>query len=269
LLRPWNNPPPEARPLRGAETAAGFDWEDALGHWCLLTDVVSGDARADRAEQARVVLDKLDGLLHQVGLGFGDVLRTWFFLDDILAWYDKFNQVRTRFLADRGLLDRPPASTAVGCPNALDSALVAHLVALKVRSDKVRVERVNSPLQGSAFDYGSAFSRATMVDWPRGRRLYVSGTSSIDERGCTLHHGNARRQAEETFGVISALLAVQGFSFDDVTRAVGYLPDPRDAGVLQDLWSRHIISDMLWLPAEICRRELRFELELIAHRDLC
>jgi enamine deaminase RidA (YjgF/YER057c/UK114 family) len=60
------------------------------------------------------VLKKLDGDLEWVKLGFGDVLRTWFFLDDILAWYAEFNQVRTRFLADRGPLDRPPASTAVG-----------------------------------------------------------------------------------------------------------------------------------------------------------
>ena len=113
LLRPWGDPPPDPVALLGTET--GLHWEDELGHWCLLTHVVSGLPRAGRGEQTRAVLKKLDGDLEWVKLGFGDVLRTWFFLDDILAWYAEFNQVRTRFLADRGqrAVDLAPAATVI------------------------------------------------------------------------------------------------------------------------------------------------------------
>ena len=51
----------------------------------FLTQFVPELPHAGRGEQTRVVVEKLDGDLERVGLGFGDVLGRWSFLHDILA----------------------------------------------------------------------------------------------------------------------------------------------------------------------------------------
>ena len=35
------------------------------------------------------------------GMSFGNVMRTWFYLDRILEWYHEFNHVRTAFFRER------------------------------------------------------------------------------------------------------------------------------------------------------------------------
>jgi enamine deaminase RidA (YjgF/YER057c/UK114 family) len=216
-----------------------------------------------RAEQTRLVLERMEAALGGLGLSFRDVARTWFFLDDILRWYDIFNLVRTQFFAERQMLGRMPASTAVGPSLEGGPALLAGLLAVRPASEAVSVYSVPSPAQGSAFDYGSSFSRAMEVSWPGGKRLYVSGTASIDAVGRTLHPGHFSAQVDRTFRVVRELLESRGFGFDDVTQAVCYLAQGDDGSLAQRV---ECLSQRSLIRATICREDLEFELELVAER---
>jgi enamine deaminase RidA (YjgF/YER057c/UK114 family) len=229
----------------------------------LLTNVTSGAPHATRTEQTRLVLERMEAALGGLRLSFHDVVRTWFFLDDILRWYDIFNLVRTQFFAERQLLGRMPASTAVGPSLEGDPALLAGLVAVRPASGSASVYPVPSPAQGSAFDYGSSFSRAMEVSWSRGKRLYVSGTASIDAVGRTLHPGHLSAQIDRTFRVVRELLASRGFCFDDVTQAVCYLAQSDDGSLIQKV---ECLPQASTVRAAICREDLEFELELVAER---
>ena len=127
----------------------------------------------------------------------------------------------------------------------------------------------NSPLQGAAFDYGSAFSRAMRLDWPKGMRLYVSGTASIDSAGRTLFAKDSQRQIQETFRVVRALLEHHGLGLRDVKLATAYLPNPGEERLVRAIWEQHLELAYSRLRADICRPDLHFELELMAERGSC
>ncbi len=260
----WVEPPADAVPLALRALGSGYEWQDEVGHWCLLTDVTSGRADATRAVQTRLVLERMEATLRCLGLSFHNVVRTWFFLDDILDWYEAFNRVRTQFFAERQLLGRMPASTAVGPAVEGGPGLLAGLLAVGPESELATVYPVPSPKQGSAFDYGSSFSRAMEVSWPRGKRLYVSGTASIDAVGRTLHPGNLPAQIDETFRVVGDLLASRGLCFGDVTQATCYVAQNDDGSLAKAVGC--VPQGLATLEASICREDLKFEIELVAER---
>lgn len=263
----WVVPPSRARRLAASPYGSGWEWHDDVGHWCLLTNVVSGAPRETEAEQTRLVLERMNALLGGLGLNFRHVVRTWFFLDDILRWYDTFNRARTEFFQRQELLGSMPASTAVGPRLEGEPLILSGLLALEPRSTLTTVQSVPSPAQGNAFDYGSAFSRAVEVTWPRGKQLYVSGTASINGAGRTLHAGHLSAQMAETLRIISQLLDSRGMSFDDVTQAVCYVARGRDANSARLLAAEHFPRRISTLTATICRPDLDVEIELVASRE--
>ncbi len=260
----WIRPPADAVPLALGEFASGYEWQDEVGHWCLLTDVTSGTQAATRAEQTRFVLERMEAALSRLGLSFHNVVRTWFFLEAILDWYDVFNRVRTQFFTERQLLGRMPASTAVGPAIEGGPALLAGLLAVWPESELATVHPVPSPKQGSAFDYGSSFSRAMEVSWPGGKRLYVSGTASIDAVGRTLHTGDLPAQIDETIRVVTDLLDSRGFRFGDITQATCYVVQDDDDTLARI--AGYLPHGFPILKASICREDLTFEIELVAER---
>jgi enamine deaminase RidA (YjgF/YER057c/UK114 family) len=250
-------------------TRRGLEWEDARGRFCLFTHQLPTNSTESRPAQTRQVFQQLERLLSLVRMDFSQVVRTWFYLDRLLDWYDDFNGVRSQFYGERGLLGRCPASTAVGVSNDAGAALLVHLLAFEPRHSGIVVAPADSPRQGSALDYGSAFSRATKLRSSTTTCLYVSGTASIDPQGRTLFEGNTARQTEQTFAVVGALLSRHGLGFSDVTCATGYLPDLTEVPLVRPLWTQHLALPLNLYQADICRRELRFELELCAEKSPC
>ena len=221
--------------------------------WCLVGGV-HGDPAASRREQARATFEALDAVLAQAGLGFSDVVRTWLYADRILEWYSELNQVRSAFFAEPGRIRLVPASTGVGAGNGSGAALMASALACRPSS----AVAVPSPLQCSALDYGSAFSRAVELGPPGSRRLLVSGTASIDPAGATVHGGDAREQLALTLRVVEALLASRGAGWGDVTRRVAYVPPGVDAAQLV----AGGLEGWLVVRADLCRADLLVEIEL-------
>jgi enamine deaminase RidA (YjgF/YER057c/UK114 family) len=258
-----------ATPVFHEGRLVGGIFEDADSKYCMLGDVRPSDTSAPRERQAEEVFQIIEDALADAGMRFRDVVRTWFYNDRILDWYDAFNHVRTGFFQRNGIV-RMPASTGVGAANPAGAALVAKAVAVLPKTGAVTVRPVESPLQCDAFAYGSAFSRAMEVATPRARTIYVSGTASIEPGGLTAHVGNTARQIETTLEVVAALLAHAGMDIADTTRAIAYFRHAED----MRLWAEHCRARQLpALPVivtqcDICRDDLLFEIELDAARPV-
>jgi len=245
----------------------GAVYEDDDARYCLLGDLRPNDTTLSNGAQTREVFEKMEDVLATVGMDFSHVVRTWLYLNDLLSWYGELNEVRTKFFDERGVFDgMVPASTGVGVCNPAKSALVTDLFAIQPKTDRVKIEAVKSPLQCSAEDYKSSFSRAVEVTLPDHRRIYISGTASIAPDGQTIHVGDVEKQIALTMEVTKSILESRDMSFADTVRGIAYFKNITDAPLLSKYCRE---KNLLQMPfaishSDICRDDLLFEIELDA-----
>lgn len=242
-------------------------WRDADAEWCFIGDVYPADPKASRADQTQSCLERLASALDLAGMTFEEVMRTWFFNNLILEWYGDFNRVRTNFFSSMNL-KRLPASTGVGMPNRKGAELTCAALAMRPLRPGAIIREVVSPLQGPATAYRSSFSRAMAIESPEQRRMWISGTASIDPAGLTQYPESVDRQIDRTLEVVQALLGAEDMGWQHVTRAVGYFRHEKDIAK----WEAHAAKwNLQKLPvalveAYVCRDDLLFELEADAVR---
>ena len=238
--------------------------EDETMRQCFLGGMGPNQISSCQAEQTRETLQNMVEALAQAGFSFGDVIRTWFYLDDLLSWYGDFNQARTRAYSHiqfrTGSL---PASTGISGRNPRGTALTAAAWAIQPLNPSVHIEEVASPLQCPAPAYGSSFSRAMEISSVHSRRLLVSGTASIAPDGQTLWKGDVNKQVNQTMKVIESILHSRKFSFSDLTRATAYFKHQAGVQAFKEWCAAHNLSSMPVILANcgICRDDLLFELE--------
>lgn len=247
---------------RKAQPVARIFSDGSFKH-CVFGGIVSSNQKASRPAQYHDVFERLVDILSESGMNMTNVVRTWFFLDDILGWYGEFNQVRNEFYHRHNVYDGlVPASTGIGGRNPTGSALVIGAWAVQPENELATVREVVSPLQCSATDYGSSFSRAVLMDGGGLQRLLISGTASIKPGGQSAHDGDLDKQIEMSMEVTGAILKSCGFNFNDVTRATGYFKARHNAASFK--WSIGQRQQFVITEADICRPELLFEIELDA-----
>jgi enamine deaminase RidA (YjgF/YER057c/UK114 family) len=237
---------------------------------CWVGGLGGDDASLTRPEQTRRTLERLQAILAQAGFELADVIRTWFFLEDILAWYNDFNRARTQVYS--GLKFRTgslPASTGVGAKNPAGSALALSALAFRSLTPEVQAREIASPLQCPAPAYGSSFSRAMELPTDTGHCLHISGTASIAPGGKTLWVGDTRRQVELTMEVVAAILSSRGYSFNQLTRATAYFRHAREAGIFAEWLAAHQLTHLpiISTQCDVCRDDLWFELEAEAEKN--
>lgn len=259
----------DVRRLEHDGETVGSVFSNGRADYCHLGGIVSGNTGKGRACQARDVLERIESVLQLAGMEFRDVVRTWFYLDSILDWYGDFNVIRTEFFNERGTFDGlVPASTGVGGGNRHGAAVVADALAIRQTGagPKMQISEVGSPLQCAATAYRSSFSRAVEVADADARRLYVSGTASIDPDGNTICLGDVAGQVELTLDVVEAILESRGMDWEDVSRAIAYVKRGADVDAYHGCLARRGISTFPAVVTEndICRTELLFELEVDA-----
>ena len=256
------------RTLSGNGRPLARTWEDALATHCVVNTILPTRTQATPSEQTREVFEKLQTGLASAGMTMKDLVRTWFYLDDILLWYGEFNRVRNDVFAHNEL--RPhslPASTGVGGRNPMGAALAAAVWAVRPHDPAAKVMHfAPSPEQCPAPAYGSAFSRAVEIGSAGFRRLLVSGTASIASDGKTEHVGDARAQIERSMQVVAAILESRRMTFADTAFATAFFKSPADAPLFADWLARHGQQSMPVVSAgcDICRDNLLFEIELEA-----
>ena len=245
---------------------AGAKYEDSQAMYLLLGDLTSNCLTDSPHDQTFRVFEQLEAALAQAGFALSELVRTWLFANDILAWYGDLNRARTSFFESRELFGKfVPASTGVGVANDHPgAAMVAEAVAMKPKRAGVAAKPVASPLQNAALNYGSAFSRAAGI-WAGGReRVLVSGTASIAKSGETMHVGDVALQVEQTMAVVEAMLLSECLTWDQVCRAVVYVVDDAGRAAYDAYCAQHQVPSFpaLTARADICRDDLLFEIEL-------
>ena len=209
------------------------------------------------------------GGLAAAGMDIHNIARTWFYIDDILGWYQDFNRTRSEVYTTEGLFGRYlPASTGIGGCNPHNAAVVASALGIQPKVEGVTVREIPSPLQCPALDYGSSFTRAAEVVTPASRSVLVSGTASIDPEGATTHVGDVDAQIDYTLEIVGAILTSRNMDFLDVTRGNAYFKDPAGAASLEQIAGRHglPLSRVVVSQNDVCREDLLFELEIDAVR---
>ncbi len=260
----------DGRPVHRVTLAGrvvGSLWSDEDADYCLLAGILPADSRATRGAQTTSSMEQIEAALHNAGMDFSHLVRTWFYLDDLLAWYDEFNAARTEFFHRRGVFDRlVPASTGIGARNSAGAALAAGALAIRPKHGRVHIQEVPSPLQCSATEYRSSFSRAVEVESPDRRMLIISGTASIAAGGQSLFADDVPRQIHITLDVVEAILRSREMDWKNTVRAVGYFRDIKDLPVFEKCCRDRGIEPlpMVAAHATVCRDDLLFEIELDA-----
>jgi len=224
--------------------------------------------RGTATQQAWAMLGKTECPLHAVGGDVLTVVRTWMWLGDILSWYDEFNETRNRFFRQHRLINedrrrvRLPASTGIGIGPADGSKCAIGLFAV-VGAEASSEFLLAGGCQQPAFNYGSAFSRASRSVTPAGEAVFVSGTASIDSSGRTEHVGDPERQIDAVIEYVRAVLLQTHCRDEDVVQSLVYCKTPE----VEELFLRRY-GDLTWpcitTIADICREELLFEVEATA-----
>jgi 2-iminobutanoate/2-iminopropanoate deaminase len=132
----------------------------------------------------------------------------------------------------------------------------------------------NHSVLNEAYAYAkpSSFSRGMRIDLNDVTILLISGTSSIDEHGQSVHIGDFRAQMRRTLDNISGLLGSEGATWHDIVRATCYLRDvERDYAQFNEERTAFYKEQGLnplpastGIQAKLCRPELLVEIEAIA-----
>lgn len=208
-------------------------------------------------------------------LGYPHALRIWNYFPAInqdcqgLERYRAFcagrHQALMAELAESEL--RLPAASAIGTRGG-----ALQLYALAAREPGMQIE---NPRQVSAFRYppqygrrSPSFSRAVLKDWGDGQQhLYISGTASIV--GHASLHRELLPQLDETLANLEALLA-EANRRSAAKLAIAllkiYVRPELDLAPLRERIARAFGAEtpLLFLRADICRRELLIEIEGLA-----
>lgn len=267
----WLSPEPVRNDRRGAISSAR-NGEVLFG--CLEIPAGDGvDYDTLIYEEYCPIFDYIDDL------GYPNLLRAWHYLPDIhgeersMERYKRFSLGRHEAFVARGraVSRDAPAASAVG--KRAGNTVIAFLAALRPGTP------IENPRQVSAYSYpaqygprGPTFSRALFTTWNGVPQLYVSGTASIFGH-LSRHEGDAAAQADETILNLRSvmdeargLIDVDGGA-DMLFKA--YLREPA-LRPLVEARLRAAFGDapaILCLQADICRRELLLEIELVVAND--
>lgn len=215
-----------------------------------------------------MMTDTAVALEHRGGSLLKNCVRTWLFVRDIDLDYaevvrgrnDAFDEqgltTSTRFIASTGIQGRQADRKA--------SVIYDSYSVLGINEDDIRQINALDHLNPT-HEYGVAFERASSIDYPDRRHLFVSGTASIDSKGQILWPGDVRRQTERMWENVSALLDAAGFGWQDVGQILVYLRDPADYSVVNAMFKERFPDiPRIIVHAPVCRPGWLVEMECMA-----
>lgn len=254
---------------------AGLSGQPPLGrivktddcHYLGLSAVMPLDLTAGPYDQGASIFDQAQAILSQYGSDFYNVPRTWLWLRNVLDWYDDLNRARNTFFTQAGLLGGTesspmPASTGIGLGPGNSNALCSMDLTATLNGQTITYAQAGGK-QKSAYEYGSAFSRASQILTPAGVTTFISGTASIDKAGRTTNIGHAEAQIRDTITNVIAVLGDMGCGEADVVQVMAYCKTPDVLNVFNAMLGK---PDWPWITmiCDVCRDDLLFEIEALA-----
>jgi enamine deaminase RidA (YjgF/YER057c/UK114 family) len=255
----------------------GRAWNLNGATFYMLQSVNGGNTsnQASRTSQSETMFHQAERLLRTEGASYQDVVRTWIYLSGILDWYTDFNVIRNRCYSDYGFLGSTkvqeekiflPASTGIEGKNPSGFPATMDVFAIH-RSDQgaTIVRAISGTKQRSPFRYGSAFSRAMIVEDSSSKLILVSGTASIDGQGKSVHVGDSAAQIHQSLNVVAALAEGEGATLQDLCEVTVFIKRKEDFPVFQKVIEQVGIPNIpsVNVVADVCREELLFELDAV------
>jgi chorismate lyase/3-hydroxybenzoate synthase len=214
---------------------------------------------------------------HLDDLGYPNLIRIWHYLPDIhlderaLERYKRFSLGRHEAFVTKGraISTDAPAASAVG--KRAGNTVICFLAAPRPGIP------IENPRQVSAYSYpaqygprGPTFSRALFTSRDGLRQLYISGTAAIFGH-LSQHEGDAGAQAVETIvNLRSVMDEAHAHGLIDVRRNTEllfkvYLRQPDFRAITQTRLREAFgpAPSIVYLQADICRRELLLEIEVV------
>ncbi len=240
----------------------------------MLVHTVHGNKDSDYYGQTYEMFQSMIQVLNKYDFQLKNVIRTWIYLDKILLQYDEFNKARTKVFLENGLwsesvdVDKTeeiymPASTGISCGNPHGLTVISDVLAIRTKnSEKFKFSSESGKDQKSAMRYGSAFSRAIVLDDKTSKYVYLSGTASIDDLGNTVYLDDISLQIDKTYLVIDALLDISSMKLNNMVEGTVFLKKAEyiDAFV-EYCKKRNIELPALITVADVCRDNLLFEMD--------
>jgi chorismate lyase / 3-hydroxybenzoate synthase len=214
---------------------------------------------------------------HLDKLGYPHLIRIWHYLPDIhrnehgLERYKRFSLGRHEAFVSKGrtIHKDAPAASAVGISSG--RTVICFLAAPSAGMP------IENPRQVSAYSYpdgygprGPTFARALFSSWDDRTQLYISGTAAILGH-LSQHEGDVGAQADETILNLRSVM--------EEARRQGLIDLRADIEIAFKVYLRHpefrdIIEarlraafgskpSIVYLNADICRRELLVEIEAV------
>lgn len=251
------------------ETSEGV-WEDSHGT-IFFENVSTGGSNSYDATVS--MLTKVAGELRRRNCSLlENCIRTWFVVHDVDTNYDGVVKGRNHVFEREGLTRDTHfiASTGIGgSPEDRHSKVSFNaLCNLNLRPGQMGYLYGASHLNPT-IEYGVAFERGTTVDFEDRRRVYISGTASIDNKGEILFPDDIHRQTERMIENIMVLLEEGGCGKGDIAHLLVYLRDLSDAGAVDAIFERELPGiPRILLLAPVCRPGWLVETECMAIKQL-
>ena len=216
--------------------------------------------------QTQGILEEYDAFLRAQGMTLADnLIRTWFFVQNIGANYQGLVTARKEFFAEHGLTPDTHfiASTGIEGTSANPAAkILLDAYAIRgVRPDQIRFLSALDHLSPTHL-YGVTFERGTSIAYRDRKHILISGTASIDHQGKTLHAGDLSRQIDRTVENVEALLKPAGATLKDMCVLIAYVRDPGNQAVVWErIRERFGDIPMDVIVASVCRPEWLVEVE--------
>ncbi|GAB6269022.1 MAG: Rid family hydrolase [Smithella sp.] len=227
--------------------------------------ILSGQAKDDNSFND--AFNQIREVLNSFHMKESAIARTWLFMRDILNDYEELNKAREQFFAKWHTAANHFLPASTGIQNRITGNEILAFEFCAFSGDNVAIKQIPSPLQNEPIAYGKLFSRAVIVEFPKSKLLYISGTASIDKTGISVYPGDLKSQMEFTLEIISAILKQEGCDYSNIAQAIIYLKrseDMRSCIAMLDKMGFPRDRALFQLGVDICRDNLLCEIEATA-----
>ena len=253
--------------------SSGDMYEVRHGAYRDLWSMGNLNRAANSEYQTRLLFNDYVLKLNEQGLTLDDhCIRTWIMVKDIDHNYSGVVRARNQVFQTQNLTSDTHfiASTGIGGGNPqLESLVQFDAFAVDgLKPGQVHYLYARTHLNPT-YEYGVSFERGTYVDYGDRRKVYISGTASINNKGEIMYAGDVRKQAARMMENVEMLLKEADCTYDEVDQMVVYLRDPADYLVVRDIFQQRFPSiPRVIVHAYVCRPGWLIEMECMATKSL-
>jgi enamine deaminase RidA (YjgF/YER057c/UK114 family) len=277
-------------PRNQVSVAQGYDLDIAL---------VGSRAPRSIASSEETFLQCFQGVedrLRSIGFSYGDVVKTWTYLDSPLSRsatrstiFQEFNRARRTFYSSIRFNHLPMTQGSAAYPantGVWTNANLPSIVAMACKSvSGVRLVPLENPIQTPAFRYPTTrtsipplFSRAVLVVTLTEAAIFVAGTGSVIDAQ-TVHPESAELQTKDILRVLACLLdranlltcgfAMKQSGLATLAYCIVYLRRERDYELVHRTIRETLPCDVpvTFVKANLCRTDHLVEVDVLAVQE--